>query len=376
MSTSSKNCSLSIELLPEFGWSIKNQPVYGPGSVFQGFVKLNFDTELPIERVRLAFYAIETIPPFDISPGVIRSVRKPLFSVQSVLWDSKQTLKLSQKSSHVFPFTIQMPMVQFPPSIDHSTYSCCFRLIALLDTPTLDCTTIKEEVPILCMPFVETSLLKTPTFWNAKKGDLSAELRMAAQEFVPGDNISITLRVNNKNGSSKKKSTNSLHYVTVHIKLIQTLTVSAFDDVPNQSKTVAAVSSKLLLINSLDGCGTYCDGDLSLKLPYDLCPSYDYSKLANISYRLQLTVEQKGPMGGIWNYSVSVDNISITVGTLGYGIRTSNELKLYSDIEESTSSIMSPQFMKAIEYEDSLPLYDASKLPDYESTSIQSTATF
>jgi hypothetical protein len=32
------SCSLSIELLPEFGWSIKNQPVYGPGSVFQGIV--------------------------------------------------------------------------------------------------------------------------------------------------------------------------------------------------------------------------------------------------------------------------------------------------------------------------------------------------
>lgn len=33
---SSENYSLSIELLPEFGWSIKGQPVYGPGSVFQG----------------------------------------------------------------------------------------------------------------------------------------------------------------------------------------------------------------------------------------------------------------------------------------------------------------------------------------------------
>ncbi|KAI9260400.1 hypothetical protein EDC94DRAFT_611047 [Helicostylum pulchrum] len=366
----STTCSLSIELLPEFGWSIKNQPVYGPGSVFQGFVKLHFGTQLPIERIRLAFYAIETIPPFDISPGVMRSVQKTLFSIQSVLWDSKRILNLSPKTNHVFPFTIQMPMVQFPPSVDHSTYKCCFQLIALLDTPTtLDCTTIKEEVPILCMPFVETSLLKTPNFWTAKKGDLSAELRMVAQEFVPGDNISITLHVN---AASKKKSTNSLQYVTVHIKLIQTLTVSAFDDVPDQQKTVAAVSSKLLLINSLDGRGTYCDGDLNLKLPYDLCPSYNYSKLANISYRLQVTVEQKGPMGGIWNYSVSVDDISITVGTLGYGIRTSNELKLYS--EESTSSrIMSPQFMKAIEYEDALPLYDASKLPDYESTPIMAT---
>jgi hypothetical protein len=36
---SDKSCSLSIEILPEFGWSIKGQPVYGPGSVFQGKIK-------------------------------------------------------------------------------------------------------------------------------------------------------------------------------------------------------------------------------------------------------------------------------------------------------------------------------------------------
>lgn len=27
---------MSIELLPEFGWSIQGRPVFGPGSVFQG----------------------------------------------------------------------------------------------------------------------------------------------------------------------------------------------------------------------------------------------------------------------------------------------------------------------------------------------------
>lgn len=31
-------CLFSIELLPEFGWSVKDIPVYGPGSVFQGML--------------------------------------------------------------------------------------------------------------------------------------------------------------------------------------------------------------------------------------------------------------------------------------------------------------------------------------------------
>jgi hypothetical protein len=31
--------SISIELLPEFGFTIQDEPVYGPGSVFQGTSK-------------------------------------------------------------------------------------------------------------------------------------------------------------------------------------------------------------------------------------------------------------------------------------------------------------------------------------------------
>jgi hypothetical protein len=388
-------CSLEIELLPEFGWSIKDKPVYGPGSVFQGmlfffdapyvfysidtdkkkfffagFVKLNISADIPVERVRLAFYAIEIIPPFDVAPGVMRTARKTLFSIQQTLWDSKQrTLTLDKKCNYTFPFTIQMPMVQFPPSIDDTVYRCNFHLIALLDTPSLgkNFPIIKTDVPVVCMPFVETSLLKTPMMLSAQKGDLSAHVRMGAQEFVPGDVIPLTLHVDNKSGGSKKTS---LQYVTVHLKLIQTLTVIAFDDVAEQIKPVATATQKLLLLNSANG--SYCDADLTLKLPADITPSYGYGKLVQISYKLQVTVEQKGPMGGIWNYIVRMDDIHITIGTLGYGIRTSNELKLYSDFDDSSSAASDkpsamplPKFMKAIEYEDALPLYDASKLPEY-----------
>lgn len=32
--------SISIELLPEFGFTVQDEPVYGPGSVFQGTLTL------------------------------------------------------------------------------------------------------------------------------------------------------------------------------------------------------------------------------------------------------------------------------------------------------------------------------------------------
>lgn len=339
--------------------------------LYKGSVNLNLDTPMPIEKIRLVFYAIEIIPSFEVSPGVIRSAKNMIFSTQTVLWQSNQNLQLSQKPNHLFPFTIQMPMIQFPPSVDHASYKCNFLLVALLDTPTLDIPVIKKEVPVLCMPFVETSLLKIPTVLNTQKKSLSAKVQMTAQEFVFGDNISLNLHVERKN-NSEKKSKNSLQFVTAHLKLIQTLSIRDLDDIPDQIKCVASVSSNLLLIKSLDGSGMYCDGDLTLKIPYDISPSYDYGKLANISYQLQITVEQKGPLGNIWKQCVSLDSVHITIGTLGYGIRSPNEIKLYSDLDTP----ISPLFMKAVEYEDALPLYDSCKLPSYENIpSFQSMAT-
>lgn len=315
---------------------------------------------IPIERVRLAFYASETIPPFDIVPGSLRVAQRTLFSVQRTLWDSKQQEQsnLDLKSKCVFPFTIQMPMIQFPPSCDHTVYKCNFQLIAILDTSPGK--VIKTEVPVVCMPFVETSLLKSPLLLTSQKGDLSAHVRLGAQEFVPGDMIPLTLHVDKKKNGGSKKS--SLQYVTVTLKLIQTLKIIEFDDMQDQLKTVASASHKLILID-----GSYCDADLNLKVPTDIIPSYDYGQLVNSSYKLEVCVEQKGPMGGIWSHYVELNDIDITIGTLGYGIRTSNDIKLYTDFTADPSKMPLPKFMKAIEYEDSLPVYDPAKLPDYES---------
>lgn len=330
-----------------------------------------------VERIRLAFYAVENIPPFDLSPGVLRTIKKTLFSIQHVLWDSNhQTLKLDTNADYSFPFTIQMPMVQFPPSMNHEFYRCTFQLIAFIDTPSSMAKLtdpIRTDVSIIYMPYVETSLLKLPLSMKSSKGHLSAKIKMGACEFIPGETIPISLNVEN---NKPAPSNDSLQYVTAYLKLVQTLHIVAFDDMNDQIKTVANASHKLLMINLLSSKGSYCHADLELKLPADIAPSYDYGNLVQISYKLHISIEQKGPMGGIWNYNVKMNEVPITMGTLGYGIKSSNELKIYSMFESgplSSKPMPLPKFMKAIEYEDALPLYDASRLPSYESPNTGST---
>jgi hypothetical protein len=339
--------------------------------ISKGFVKLNLkSTNLPVERIRLVFHAVETIPPFDIAPGVLRTARNAIFTVQQSLWESKnRTLKLDPNDDYSFPFTIQMPMVQLPPTIDHAFYRCNFKLIAQIDTTTSlakNTEPIRAEQSVVCMPFVETSLLKSSLQLQAQKGHLSVRVNMNAQEFVPNELVPIRLHLECNN---RKANSNSFQYITVHLKLIQTLHIIAFDDIGDQIKTVASVSQKLPLIPSSNTSGTSCDADFTLKLPADITPSYNYGKLVRISYMLRINAEQKGPMGGIWSYSVATDDIPITIGTLGYGIRSSNEIQNYTSFEQGSTtkpSMPLPKFMKAIEYEDALPLYDSTKLPDYE----------
>lgn len=331
-----------------------------------------------VERIRLAFYAVETIPPFELSPGVLRTTKRTLFSVQQVLWDSQhQALKLDTDADYSFPFTIQMPMVQFPPSMDHSFYRCSFQLIAFVDTPSSIAKLtepIRTSVPIICMPYVETGALKSPLSLVSTKAHLTAKAKMGAHDFVPNESVPVRLEIiSNKPAPSG----GSLQYITAHLKLVQTLHIVAFDDLNDQVTTVAKASHKLLMIESLGRKGTYCQADLDLKLPADLTPSYDYGNLVQVSYKLQISIEQKGPMGGIWSYNVNMDDVLVTIGTLGYGIKSSSELKMYSTFESGSSStskpMPQPKFMKAIEYEDALPLYDATRLPDYDLTSSQHT---
>lgn len=52
--------SISIELLPEFGFTVQDEPVYGPGSVFQGIVHLKMkETPVAADRIVIAFRGAE-----------------------------------------------------------------------------------------------------------------------------------------------------------------------------------------------------------------------------------------------------------------------------------------------------------------------------
>ncbi|KAG0164821.1 hypothetical protein DFQ28_009563 [Apophysomyces sp. BC1034] len=337
----SANCKLTIDLLPEFGWAIQDTPVYGPGSVFQGFVQVQLTGPISADRLVLMFRGFESLDPACIS----QKLDPVLFGTQHTLWESKNGSQLTE-SSYRFPFTIQMPLVQFPPSMDHELCKCEFRLSAYLDN-------VSCHRKVQYMPFTETCLLKSPLYREGTHGpDFSATLKMQALDYVPGDNLVMSLNVRGK--SSVHVSTQLSQLATVLHGYRPTLT-----------KVIASSSTKVSPGSNIP---------LSLPLPSNLTPSCSYSRHMSLTYKLKVVVERKGPLGGMWSSEIPFE-LPINIGTLGYGIRTSDELQYYTvftqnDAANSTTrDLPVPRFMRAVEYEEALPRYEPARLPSYESTS-------
>ncbi|KAG0166125.1 hypothetical protein DFQ28_004912 [Apophysomyces sp. BC1034] len=344
MSTTQSDTQISISLLPEFGWAIKGEPVYGPGSVFQGAVHLQLAHPVQADRIRLVFQAIESIPSFEVSPGIIRAHRHQIFGVQQVLWDSKGAAQRLSDKSYRFPFTIQMPIVNFPPSAEHEHYRCRFQLSAYLDCRPVALVTRKT---VAYMPFLETCLLKSPLVRTATRGDLTAKVQLYALDYVPGDPATVPVQV-----SLPKKSPAT----RVSVKLYQITKCLVSKDVPKLTKVVASV------VEPIESSST-----VTLPIPIDITPSLCYSNLASVTYRLHIGIERKG----MFTPSLKFEDIPVTIGTLGYGIRSADDLQVYTIFSEhlkesNTSNTMpAPQFMRSIEYEDALPLYEPNCLPAY-----------
>ncbi|CAO3620223.1 unnamed protein product [Mucor hiemalis] len=285
------------------------------------------------------------------------------------------------KSEYTFPFTVQLPMVQFPPSMDHQLYKTEYYLTAIVSmaetrNDVID-SSLYSRIHILYMPFIETSLFKSPMIINTTTNDneIKASLKFGSRDYVPGDYVDIELTLN-ASCADAKKNKQSFKSATVIIELQQTLKILAFDDVPDQLTVVASGSQRLSMeLNADTVSPSYnCVAGIGLFVPTDLPPSFQ-GKLTSVLYALHVRVQQKSALGGIWKRSSQISTIPITVGTLGYGIRSSSLLRNYSAWGNTTNSAAGinqeieempvPKFLQQIEYEEALPLYETSKLPPY-----------
>ncbi|KAI8094579.1 hypothetical protein BDF21DRAFT_490060 [Thamnidium elegans] len=370
-----------IELLPEFGFTVQDEPVYGPGSVFQGIVHLRMkETPVAADRIVIAFRGAENATAIhDGIKFLVPLLKNPFFGMQQTLWQRTRDDCLLTEDHYQFPFTIQMPMIQFPPSMEHALYQCKFDLSAKLIRTTFTLPTVVTQRSISYMPFIETSLLKQPIIEEGHDSGLYASARLHSLAYVPGDSIPITIVASRRQTSSSGTSNNTqkrkrkedqpaevnsiLLELCETVGLVQSRAVSITRVVASHLYKPNAKGYKYALVKTQNGSGA--EYQVALPLPVDLTPSINYSKIVKVSYTLRIKIKSNHStflVGSIWNSIVDME-LPLKIGTLGYGIRASQDLQVYYVDTEN-----SPRFLRSLEYEESLPLYESAKLPTYGDT--------
>ncbi|KAI8887396.1 hypothetical protein K501DRAFT_242550 [Backusella circina FSU 941] len=363
--------SLEIYLLPEFGWSIKGQHVFGPGSVFQGFIKLNLSPDLAekADKVRIVFHANESVYTIARSKPLYN---KQLFGSQRVILKRKTENDFDAAAQEIArPFIIQLPMVNFPPSsnivseAEGISYHTNFNLTAYLDQAD-GTNLLQSKKPILYMPLIETSALKNPMTFNIADNNNDENpitVKLTSLDYVPGDKISVLLSVNNNSSSSKK----NIESITLKLYHIQTWSsqVSLSKGKINTKKLVASSSTSKINMSHFNDHGI----ESLLEIPLDAIPSFNYSPQFTSAYQILISIKQRGV---IWSHGTELATIPIHIGTLGYGIHSPEKIKDYTafrgvfDNPSELPALPVPQFLNQLEYEEALPVYEEQTVPPYQ----------
>lgn len=367
-----------------------------------GSVKINItETQLKnADKLRIVFHAMEK----TCNSGYLSPVYKnQLFGTQRILWKLKDLQKfpiLTPNTDISIPFIIQLPMVQFPPSCntisarDGLSYDSDYKLSVYLDSkiegenPII----IRAHKNIMYMPLIETSMMKNPICvtttleklstetvsieGNTNISSPSADVRLTSLDYVPGDEIPISISIKNL----PKKSIESISIELYQIRTWKKATNCKKRITNNGERRLSnIIAQKNVSIMSITSSGkasspneVILSVNTSLEIPSDSTPTFTYSPVFSIKYQLKINIKRKSK---IWSFNSNLTNIPISLGTLGYGIRSSEEIKFYStfksvfnqQLEEPSENILPvPKFLDFLEYEESLPLYKDYRLPDYD----------
>jgi len=91
------------------------------------------ESPVAADRIVLTFRGAEhATAVHDGIKFLVPLIKNPFFGMQQTLWQRTRDDCLLTESHYQFPFTIQMPMVQFPPSMDHALYQCKFDLVEII----------------------------------------------------------------------------------------------------------------------------------------------------------------------------------------------------------------------------------------------------
>lgn len=285
-----------------------------------------------------------------------------LFSVRRILWGSSSSSEVLEAGEYVFPFTCQMPLINFPPTFQNQFINIAYTLLVSLERPKQPII-LSNPISLQFQPIIETMTTK-----NIEALVQSTQLtkHIAAQASVPrlaygihhDSSIPVTVRFFLENHNMK-----SLSHLHVYIERCTQINYKTY----SRDKMTTAVSQELLHV--------YPTTVVNLKLlDQELLPTLVFSNHLKITYRLIVTVKIKQ---GLIHIKKKLFDEPLMLGNLSPGASAPSQLEAYTSVDDKLGAHSRPSFLKYEPFEgpDFLPTYnDYEELPpSYPNISRKST---
>ncbi|KAI8096386.1 uncharacterized protein BX664DRAFT_291240 [Halteromyces radiatus] len=370
--------NFSIEILPQY-LNTNRQLVCYPGSVFEGLVKLTLSEPMSFQRLKIIFKATERVNYDAMGWEKIKNDDGRLFAVRTTLLGQPVSSNIENNQTtleageHVYPFAVELPLVNYPPSIDHHLIATTFVLLGSLERDTGANGHSFRSLPysVYFRPALQTRVNKTllshPSDYSEHTASLthriSAHLSLPSLEYNLFDTTHIPIQFTLYAANEQYFADISLQQL--HIALKQTITIYHKSFSRTETTMIHHVDSRMTNTSSSSSSMVF---DCLLKIDQQLLPSVNYSTRFKVDYCLIVSVKTRhGPL----STKKKLFNLPIHFGTLPPGTLPHETIQLYTEEEviQSTNLSFKPKFLRPLNNPvEFLPAYDELyRPPSYHS---------
>ncbi|ORX55618.1 hypothetical protein DM01DRAFT_1382751 [Hesseltinella vesiculosa] len=359
-----------------------------PGSTIEGTVTVDLGAPFSALHLRLFFFADEII-----KNGKNPDYKTSMFSIHRILWgrskeESKDQWHWMDTGVHSFPFVVQLPFVNYSPSLSHSMVSSRFSVFASLERPGM----LPFHTQHKFIQFTPTIIpacgshyppwsdafdmkLKQTSFTIQASVEKRVVVANQLEKSVLNPNAVLPIRVAMLS-KSPPSSLETLPCIMLEASLKRDIQVAHITRDHHDTQTI---SQKVV---SWDPCNqptfsfflSVAMNTPTLPAPLgraDLIPTIDYSSMFNIRYSLHLIFKIKSFTGLVTTQRHHAV-LPVFVANHARPPKLSSTSCLlpftHSDVTQSSSSEHRPQFVSPTPTTVYLPAYDEDVPPCYHST--------
>ncbi|KAI8385735.1 hypothetical protein BD560DRAFT_322149 [Blakeslea trispora] len=353
-----------------------------PGSIIEGTVNIKLDAPLAAQYLKLVFKGAERIHHDSIGKENKKKGER-LFAIRTILWglpeqDVTSQWPIIEAGDHQFPFTCELPMVNYPPTFRHHLVSCQFELIAYLERPGIrPFQTLPCYVPF--EPFLVSSSFKQPQIYQEKarlsdKDRVILSLHQGCHYNLLDTHLMQLTLLSCPSSSRGSDHGDILSHIEVFIKRQVDVTHGSY--FRSDTMVMCHVEQSAFQVHK-KGQGTVYS--VSLPVPSRIHPSLpsviqknfdlmgmtttvNFSKHVKMSYSLHVTAKVK--QGLRWTKK-QLFCVPLHFGTMARGEQVPSSLVSYRDttVVGDETLYTKPRFLKAPKLDEQLPAYDAEISP-------------